>query len=428
MPLIKPSTSEKIYYFLLPAIAFVLPLHDKLVPPVIALVGLNWLMEMNFSEKLSRIRNSVKNKFILAFSSLFILYIIGTFYSTQLTGQSGALFDLEVKLSLLFFPLLFSTINFESFNAKFSEKIFQAYITGCIISALLLVNAAIYRYFHSFDIREFYYSNLSMMHHPSYIAMYFGFAIIILIHKLIMDNNLNAFKRTVIIMVIILFQGMIVLLSSKASIIGLALAYLLALLLVIFSKFQKKINPAILITLLLASFIVMNLLSPQTYSRFIEAGKVLETQGNSTKQADNSSEIRILIWKSALEIIRLHPVFGVGTGDVKAALQTKYEEKNITMAHADHLNSHNQYLQTALAIGITGFIVLVGSLFLPVIYTFRKRNFLYTIFILLFSFNLLVESMLERQAGVVFYAFFNALLFSNLLAHPKPSDPELPQV
>jgi len=264
-----------------------------------------------------------------------------------------------------------------------------------------------------------------MMHHPSYIAMFFGFAIIILIHKLIMDNNINSFKRTVIITLIILFQGMIVLLSSKASIIGLMLVYLLALILVFLSKTQKKTNPAILITLLLVSFFVMNRLSPQTYTRFIEAGKVLENQGNITKQADNSSEIRIQIWKSALEIISQNPVFGVGTGDVKDALQKKYAEKNITAAYTDHLNSHNQYLQTALAIGITGFIALVGSLILPVIYTFRKRNFLYTIFILLFSFNLLFESMLERQAGVVFYAFFNVLLFSNLLTALPVQEPSV---
>jgi hypothetical protein len=33
-------------------------------------------------------------------------------------------------------------------------------------------------------------------------------------------------------------------------------------------------------------------------------------------------------------------------------------------------------------------------------------------FIVLIAFNFLFESMLETQAGVVFYAFFNAYLFA----------------
>jgi hypothetical protein len=49
--------------------------------------------------------------------------------------------------------------------------------------------------------------------------------------------------------------------------------------------------------------------------------------------------------------------------------------------------------------------------FVPAISAIRSEYYLYFVFILLFSVNNLVESMLETQAGVVFYAFFNAFLF-----------------
>ena len=90
---------------------------------------------------------------------------------------------------------------------------------------------------------------------------------------------------------------------------------------------------------------------------------------------------------------------------------TEYKKENITAAYKQKLNAHNQYLQTALSIGFFGLIVLLISLFLPFVDSFKNGNFLLIIFLLIISFNFLFESMLERQSGVVFYAFFNSFLF-----------------
>ena len=90
----------------------------------------------------------------------------------------------------------------------------------------------------------------------------------------------------------------------------------------------------------------------------------------------------------------------------------EYEKKEITTAYEQKLNAHNQYLQTFVAVGLIGFLVLTLMLLVPLLSSLKKRHTIYFLFILLFSFNLLIEDMLERQAGVVFYAFFNGLLFS----------------
>ncbi|NQV01123.1 MAG: hypothetical protein HQ542_00625, partial [Bacteroidia bacterium] len=65
----------------------------------------------------------------------------------------------------------------------------------------------------------------------------------------------------------------------------------------------------------------------------------------------------------------------------------------------------NQYLQTYLSVGLIGFIVLVTMLAWPGILAFRRKNYIYFFFLLLFGMNILTESMFENQAGVVFYAF-----------------------
>jgi len=124
-----------------------------------------------------------------------------------------------------------------------------------------------------------------------------------------------------------------------------------------------------------------------------------------------STGSRILVWQSGWQIIQEHPFFGVGTGDVKDALLEEYSHKGIKYAYSRRLNAHNQYLQTYLSVGLIGFLVLVAMLVWPGILAFRRKNYIYFFFILLVSMNILVESMFECQAGIVFYAFFNAVLF-----------------
>jgi len=102
----------------------------------------------------------------------------------------------------------------------------------------------------------------------------------------------------------------------------------------------------------------------------------------------------------------------VGTGDVEDALVKKYQEKGISMAAEQRLNAHNQYIQTYLAIGLPGFLILALMLFLPAWQAFRRYNLVYFLFLSIMAFNFIFESMLEAQSGVVFYAFFNVFLFA----------------
>jgi O-antigen ligase len=82
------------------------------------------------------------------------------------------------------------------------------------------------------------------------------------------------------------------------------------------------------------------------------------------------------------------------------------------------LNAHNQYLQTYIALGIPGILLLMILLAFPGWIAFRRIHFVYFCFLAVFAFNILVESMLEVQAGVIYYAFFNALFFFGWIALP----------
>ena len=93
--------------------------------------------------------------------------------------------------------------------------------------------------------------------------------------------------------------------------------------------------------------------------------------------------------------------------------------KNEKELYSKKLNSHNQFLQTTIAIGLPGLIVLLLILGIPLFLFYRQSDFSAVIFVLLIVFNFLFESMLETQAGVIFFSFFLFLFWKENASKEK---------
>lgn len=119
---------------------------------------------------------------------------------------------------------------------------------------------------------------------------------------------------------------------------------------------------------------------------------------------------RIEYWRAAFNIIREHPLTGVGTGDVKTAFASAYEKMDSRLDPQFRLRAHNQYLTMALTYGIFGLI-----LFLIILFSGWKnpghRRPLLRVFIIISALSFLTEDTLESQAGVMFFVMF-LLLFT----------------
>jgi O-antigen ligase len=157
---------------------------------------------------------------------------------------------------------------------------------------------------------------------------------------------------------------------------------------------------------------VSYLVAPVAFSRISEAGHTAASQPSQENLTPEDKADRIALWTTALEIIKKNFLIGVGTGDVKDNLLDTYRKNGIFYAFDHKLNAHNQYLQTSIALGLAGFLVLVAILLFPALRALQRHQDIYLVFLFIFSIAILSESMLEIQAGVVFYAFFNVFLFT----------------
>ena len=125
--------------------------------------------------------------------------------------------------------------------------------------------------------------------------------------------------------------------------------------------------------------------------------------------------MRLEFWKTAKSIIEQQPLLGVGTGDVQDAFDLQYYLDETSLSEKNRRRAHNQYLTIWLTYGIFGLFFFLFYLLWPL-----KGNWngIYPIFLAIAMLSFLTEDTLESQAGVTFFAFFNALF---VLGMPQKS-------
>lgn len=425
--------NERIHLFFTGILVFLIPVYPDLLPAAIGLLTLNWL----FAPK--RIKEGFKNilhPVPLSLIVLYVLYLLGLTYSDNM--QSG-LESAETKFSFLLLPFIFSAYS-QQVKSNFN-KYLKLFIYGCTINALMCLLWAAYCYIkpvyvdlygtlYDLGFDNFYYAQLSKFFHPSYIAMYCVFAlfsITYLVNKQELEIGIKsgAWKWLLIIIILTLY---VLLLSSKAGWIGL---FGFVVYFFIRSVSAKKIlNALLLLTFTGVAFYFLNINYTQRFSTRIPKLSVVtqtikgsdDNNNKITTGADGTGS-RILVWKAAIDIIKQNVFTGVGTGDAKDVMLDTYKQRGMVLEYEHKLNSHNQFLNTFIALGIAGFVCLLLCLLIPLYYSLKEKYFLFTVFILLCAFNFLFESMLERQAGVIYFAFFFSLLYFNLQQSKKIQQP-----
>ncbi len=119
---------------------------------------------------------------------------------------------------------------------------------------------------------------------------------------------------------------------------------------------------------------------------------------------------RIEYTKAAFHIIRQHPWFGVGTGDVPLAFSRTYDEIHSPLSEEFRFRAHNQYLSIMIAFGVVGLALFLMALFYPCFASKKGRTYLYVAFLSIMLLSMFPEDTLETQAGASLFAFFESVL------------------
>lgn len=331
---------------------------------------------------------------------LYLLHLAGMLW----TGNTAfGWFDLQVKASLLLLPLVALMIRPEVRVGR--APLLFVFSLGNATAVIICILAALLRVARGTEFsaaQEVFSSRWSVFLHPSYFAMYLLTAIaawgILPVARWMRPAASNA-------VLAILCLG-VVLCGSK---IGWLLLGALFIALIVLRRRDRSMRNALagIAGASLIALLALLMLSPYAWDRVREMWRASAAATHDDGSV-TSSEVRRLTWRCALELIERDPLAGTGTGDIKDELLRTYHERGYAGAEEHRLNAHNQFLQTAACLGMPALLVLLAMIFVPV--RMHWRDPFAVLFLLITAANWLVESMLEVQAGVVFFSFMLMLL------------------
>ena len=345
---------KKINLYFIHVLVFVLSFQERFIPLVLIL-----FMIVNLSTVSWKIRVHYFNKrktYILSFISLYLVSILGMFYTLNI---SEGWFDLEVKLTILLAPLLVLTSNI--INKYNVYALIKSYIWGVTISLTLQFVFAAMKFYEFGNPNVFFYDLLSYFHHPSYFSMYINFAIACLLVLIFHFRDRIQLRHFFLLgfFVIGVYQ-----LSSRAGLLTLIFLLVYTFIYIIFPRLKwKKMLYALFATILVVSSILYPI------AKYTNALRVVDI---STSQS--SSGVRLAMWASSIPVILENPVIGVGTGDVNRELQQQFAKDRVIRAVRDNLNAHNQFIQTQVALGVVGLAALLWGLLFPAWVSIKKRK------------------------------------------------------
>ena len=383
-----------LFFLVLASLVFSMTLNSLFI----ILLVLQWLLMVPLAEKKESLRRNWK--LIALFAAYFLLFAISILYSEN---TSSAWKDIESKLSLLLIPL--SILGQKRLEVKEQAVLLKLYVWFLVGVGVFLIGKSLFLAGGLLTNQEF---SALIGVHASYLSLYMAVALFITIQSL---THKSQIKLNTVIALFLAF--ILVVLAARMVIIATFLSLFTWFAVVHFT--WKRLLTMIVIFIGVV-FAISSIDSVK--SRFQEGliGEQVEfgNVDDSVKvKTYGGKAIRVAIWQCAQEVVKDNWLMGVGAGDVHKSLQASYKRNEFQLAwQYNNFNSHNLFIETIIAVGVLGVVVLITLFYLLFFSAIKNRNMLLFFFTTLFFMFSLIESAFNVQKGIVFLVAISCLLFS----------------
>jgi len=414
--MLKAKIHSYIFYYTLAFGILTIPFSILFQLPVILILLINFMVESNWKEKFLNIRKNSLLPFFILFSGFYLLYVIGTFYSSNLRY---AFSDLECKLFLFLMPFFIFTQKKEDFTKEKINNLFFLFIIAVLAMIICNFSISAFNFAKNGNKDSFFYTQLSHFSHPSYSALYANTAFLFALHFLFINPVKEKILKILFAATILLTAAYIFFVQSKAGVIIFTICALASAIHIINLRKRRLIVTSCFITLCSLLLVLISKYTP-VMTRMQDALQAIKTE-TSVSNPYNGTTVRLTLWKTAWQTGCEHIISGVGTGDVKDTLIGQYKERGYKYITEKQFNAHNQYLQTFVALGIIGLMTLIAALTYPLLQSLRLKHYIAAIWWFSIICNPLVECMFEVRAGCDFIATFGCLLCYYVSAFDRPA-------
>ncbi len=397
---IAEQRSGGLYFTLL--LAFFLPLMNLHILPGIAVAWLLWYIFFQKNKKyyLSINLKGTKNYAFIFICCYYLIHLVSLLYSNN-KGLGLAITGRITSLVVVVFLVYASDIQKKQNSISL---VFHGFITGCLFASFYILFNAITA--EASLINSF--NSLNNYHH-TYFSLFLNLSIVFSLFYSKKQRNTSFFHPFIYLATIFLCLFVIFMLRSRAGILTSMAVLITWIIYELYSKSKFYFIHYSIIVLFIAGFAGISLTKNKELS--ITWKKLAEVIKQKDTKKNNYYLVRLGLWNASWEIIKDHPLVGVGCGDVKDEIKDIFRNnKNLKAPRKRKYNAHNQFLNAYVGTGIIGFLSLMGIFISGFIHAFRQNHKLLLAFLLLAGFNLLFESMLNRYAGIYFFSLFFSLL------------------
>lgn len=396
------SPSQQVHFYTILFFCFCLPLWSG--GTVLAIVVL--LVNAIFSGALLKNSAQLLHPIALFSIGLYTIYLVGLTYTGDI---NDGLRDVETKMTLVLFPLIFFTSPSLKSNQKELAMLF--FVGGCFVAIGIGV-AVLWYYTKYLGI----YLNAKFSNqigiHSSYFCTYLGLGVFFLVQQLLTKKKEVLSLKIKLLYGVLIFIFMVAILNLYARMGTYVLTFLGGVFYLGYKFQQRHFAKGILQTLIALSLLLgLTKLIPAANQALFEAVDIPSV----TVEKEAPSDVRLNIWKASLMTFNKQLLFGHGTGDVHVELLKSYKKNQFAEGVSSNFNPHNQYLQTGIALGLLGLFFLIGTFLVAMRFAWQGQHYIYLFFVLLFAMCCLTESMLEMEKGVLFFTFFNSFFGAELL-------------
>jgi O-antigen ligase len=368
---------------------FVLVVHDQLISPFIVLFCIAIIPFIR------RQKHRAGRFMLFLLLGFYVLHVISLEYSVN---WEYARADLMTKLSYVVFPLVALLVSTRL------DLILKGIRWGLIIaSAFSMVFSFVLAFIieGGFSGEAFKANIYGLNMHPSYLALIF------IISTAFIWSEKMKFKGVLFVKIaysVLLIISIFYLRSLGAFV---CVAGIICILPIWKALKSANIRWYLLIPVYFLCFFIAIKASPKIENDINTSLSTLSIWKQSPERflLDNknnmeSNTVRLVTWTLSSRIVAENPC-GVGIGDVKDVLKKRYRSYGYTYYAYYELNPHNQFLQSGIAIGWIGVILLLSLLLLMLFYSFKANHLPLFIAALCILISCLFESILERQVGVI---------------------------
>ena len=378
--------------WLLYAVVFTLPMYMKLNNIILGVFIVFSLIDIIFvSKKLNFKKYLAYGWPIIGF---FVLAVLASFRTMEIDNIKS----LETHWSLLFVPLLMLSEN-ELYQVN-RRSIFMSLIWGCLATLVICYANLVLNIVQSGEPLRDWLQDQYFPHgfteiadtHPAYLSLFLVTAILFLIQ----DRQLGKILRYVLL--IFFLFGLFQLACKMALLLFVLFLFFIAV------RNIKHYKQQLLVLVVGVSLCTSFFWSFESYymqNRMFSVDAIFD-------------EKRGQRWEVSYQIFRENPFTGVGYHKIDKVRKEKYEEGGYSLAAANDLNAHNQFLEYLSVNGaIGGFVYAIALAFLFFL-SIYKRDHLFTFIFFAFFLANLTESMMVRIKGIEYYAIFGTLFLCSL--------------